>query len=232
MTQIVRVLGLIPARSGSKRLAGKNLADFGGVPLVTHAARVATEASLLTDVIVSTDERELADAAAAGGAQVHFLRPKSLALDDSSSESVALHAVEFLERELQRTYEMICLLQPTSPLRTAAHIDAAITLLASRSDASSLVSVRRLRIKLGWVKTIDEAGYLRAWASGGPELDRADLFVPNGAVYIAKTRALREGQSFYTARTIPYVMEESDSVDIDEEEDLKFARRIFDAMPR
>jgi CMP-N,N'-diacetyllegionaminic acid synthase len=134
----VRVLGIIPARGGSKRIPRKNLRLLNGLPLISYTIRAAKEASLLTDWVVSTEDREIADLALSYGAHV-VKRPEELAQDDSTSGAVARHALGWMEVD-REPYDMVVLLHPTSPIRDPKHIDQAIDLLW-KSDAPALASV-------------------------------------------------------------------------------------------
>jgi CMP-N,N'-diacetyllegionaminic acid synthase len=134
----VRVLGIIPARGGSKRIPRKNLRLLRGEPLISYTIRAAQAASLLTDWVVSTEDREIADLALSYGALV-VERPEYLARDDSTSGAVARHALGWMEVD-REPYDMVVLLHPTSPIRDPKHIDQAIDLLW-KSDAPALASV-------------------------------------------------------------------------------------------
>jgi CMP-N,N'-diacetyllegionaminic acid synthase len=134
----VRVLGIIPARGGSKRIPRKNLRLLNGLPLIRYTIRAAKEASLLTDWVVSTEDMEIADLALSYGAYV-VKRPEELAQDDSTSGAVARHALGWMEVD-REPYDIVVLLHPTSPIRDPKHIDQAIRLL-SESDAPALASV-------------------------------------------------------------------------------------------
>lgn len=134
----MRVLGVIPARGGSKRIPRKNCRLLHGCPLVGYTIRAAQAATKLTDWVVSTEDREIADIALSYGAFV-IKRPDELAQDEASTGSVLLHALEWMEQD-HEPYDMVVCLHPTSPIRDPRHIDSAITLL-SMTDRASLASV-------------------------------------------------------------------------------------------
>lgn len=220
------VFGLITARGGSKRLPGKHLRCVGGTPLLKICIEQALRATSLTAVILSTDDPELANAGRGWGAEVPFLRPAELSDDHAPSIDVVLHAANVCGRER----DTVCLLQPTSPFRTAAHIDAAVTRLRGAPTAQSLVSVKPAGVEKTWLKEIDPTGMLQPIAPVVPGADSygqgATLYQLNGALYIMPIELLRERRTFHTERTIGFVMGAEDSVDIDEQVDLDLAELI------
>ena len=125
------VLGVIPARGGSKGIPDKNLALVGGRPLLAYTADAVKGSARLTRTIVSTDDARIADSARSLGLDVPFLRPSSLAADDTPMLPVLQHAVDTLKSDGFRA-DIVVLLQPTSPLRRGEHIDAAVALAAAR----------------------------------------------------------------------------------------------------
>ena len=135
-----KVLGLIPARGGSKSIPRKNLAPLGGKPLIAWTCEAALGARCLDRVVVSTDDEEIAAVAEAHGVAAPFRRPAALSGDQATSAEAAIHAVEWLDRHQGWRANLLVLLQPTSPLRTAAQIDAALGLMRER-QAETVVSV-------------------------------------------------------------------------------------------
>jgi CMP-N,N'-diacetyllegionaminic acid synthase len=134
----VRVLGVVPARGGSKRIKNKNCRLLHNVPLIGYTIRAAQSAVGLTDWVVSTEDREIADIALSYGAVV-VKRPDELAQDDTTSGAVLRHALDWMEED-NSPYDMVVCLHPTSPIRDSRHIDQCIKLLAD-SDAPALASV-------------------------------------------------------------------------------------------
>jgi CMP-N-acetylneuraminic acid synthetase len=115
-------LALIPARSGSVRLPRKNLRDLNGRPLIAWSIEAALKSKYIDRVVVSTDDSEIAETSKRFGADVPFLRPPELATKDAKSIDVVIHALRHLESQLE-TFDYLILLQPTSPMRTAGHVD-------------------------------------------------------------------------------------------------------------
>src|SRR5262245_7715077 len=136
----MRVLGIIPARGGSKGIPRKNLIPLAGKPLLYYTVQAALESRRLTRTILSSDDAEICSAGRSYGVDVPFVRPAELATDEASSVKVALHALQFAEKEEGRKYDLVCLLQPTCPLRNSDDVDTAVGLLES-SDADAVISL-------------------------------------------------------------------------------------------
>lgn len=220
------VLALIPARSGSKGLPGKNIRAFHGKPLLHWTIVAARESGLAERVIVSTDDPAMAEVARAGGAEIPFLRPPELARDDTPMLDVALDVLSKLEAE-GFTADALLLLQPTSPLRTAADLHAAAALLG---DLDAVVSVTPVKQHPQWLQQIDEAGRLHPYEAAPDVTSRQKLppvYMLNGALYLIRTDALRRERTFRPLRTRAYIMPPERSSDIDTELDWRMAELLF-----
>jgi CMP-N,N'-diacetyllegionaminic acid synthase len=225
----VNVLGVVPARGGSKGIPHKNLAMLAGRPLLAYTADAARMSRRLSRCIVSTDDEAIAKAARALGLEVPFLRPPELASDDTPMLPVLQHAA----REIARgglAIDAVVLLQPTSPLRQALHIDAAIDLLES-SGADSVVSVVEVPHQFSPVSVMRlEDGRLWSFLDGPLVTRRQDkpkVFARNGpAVLAVRTRVLETG-SLYGDDCRPLVMTASESIDIDGPDDLALAELML-----
>jgi CMP-N-acetylneuraminic acid synthetase len=218
----LRVLGVVPARGGSKGIPNKNLAPVGGRPLLAYTADAARGAARLARTIVSTDSPEIAQAARALGLEVPFMRPAPLAEDEAPMLPVLVHAVAAM-RQLGFDADAVALLQPTSPLRRAEHVDAAIAALEA-SGADSVVSVLEVPHQFSPVSVMRlEDGRLRPFADGPPITRRQDkprVFARNGpAVLAVRTRVLESG-SLYGADSRPLLMRPEESIDVDSQWDL------------
>lgn len=209
-----RILGIIPARGGSKRLPGKNIRPFLGKPLIARTIEAGMRSRYIDRLVVSTDDRKIAEVSRRYGADVPFMRPKRLATDKASSIDVILHAVSHLEKDGDE-YEAVVLLQPTSPLRDSRDINNVIKMLFGK-NADAVVSVCPFEYTPGWNVVV----------SGG------DRLRVNGAVYAALTDTLKSKQSFYGTRTFAYKMPKSRSVDIDYIEDFNLAQAIAKCKKR
>lgn len=218
-----RALGVIPARGGSKRFPRKNIALLNGKPLIGYTIEAAARATSLTDYLLSTDDPEIAAIARELGAPVPFMRPASLAGDGIRNIDVVAHALDYMERERGRPYDVIVLLQPTAPIRDPAHIDAAVKLLWA-SEHPTLASVKGpFRKRDPILKRIDSDGILRAYrdpAAGDP---REAFYVYNAALYSVKRDYFKREGRLISDYQVPLLMDDLHSIDVDEESDLVMA---------
>jgi CMP-N,N'-diacetyllegionaminic acid synthase len=226
-----KVLCLVNARAGSKRLPGKNLRPFLGEPLIVHTLRAALSSGCVDRVVVSTDAEEIAAVSRAHGAEVPFLRPAALATDSASSIDVVLHVLDELSGREGYRPDVVVLLQPTSPLRTARHLSEAFAILAP--EVGAIVSVYGCKPPT-WTYRLTVNGHITpAIPDEAPVAPHGgDRFVmPNGAIYIARADYLRAHLGFMGPDTIGYMMAPDSSVDIDDEADFAFAERIARCAP-
>ena len=215
-----RVLGLIPARGGSKGLPGKNLLDACGRPLIGWSVKSALDSRTITRTVTTTDSPEIAAVAAQHGSDVPFMRPAELATDEAGMMETVFHALDQLPG-----FDYVMLLQPTSPLRTAEDIDTAFQLLRD-SGASSCVSVTRTTENPFLTFTVEgAAGHMRQVVQPLKTIVRRQDFPTtyklNGAIYVAKVAWLREQSSFVADDTVAYVMPKHRSIDVDTERDFR-----------
>jgi len=218
MSANLTILAIIPARGGSKGISGKNIRPLCGRPLIAWTIEAARQSNSLSQIIVSTDDSEIAHIAQAWGAEVPFLRPAELARDDTPGFATVLHTIEWIETTFQYQPDLIILLQPTSPLRTAQDIQAAIRLHYEKG-ADSVVSICPVHQHPFWMKQLDEEGRMRDFiAQIQPVSNRQDLssvYALNGAIYLARRDVLKQRKTWYTERTYGYVMPAERSLDID-----------------
>lgn len=225
------MIAIIPARGGTKGLPGKNVKELDGIPLIAHTIKAAIGASCVDRVIVTTDDRGIAGIAEQYGAEVPFLRPEALATDTASAVDVYIHAVNFLVERDGADLKKFMVLLPTVPFRNSRHIDEAFELF-SQSDCETLISVRRADVPPSWYLKVGENGYLHSCGFGmesGVLRNRQDdggYCIPNGAIYILDFDILVKERTYYTDKTVAYVMRESDSVDIDTYDDFCYAEYI------
>lgn len=220
----LRILGLIVARGGSKGVPRKNVAELGGQPLIAWTVQAAKASTVLTRVLLSSEDSEIIEAARLAGCEVPFVRPEELAADSTPGIEPVLHALDALGEE----FDLVVLLQPTSPLRTAEDIDAAVGLLLE-SGASTCVSVTPAAHGVEWMFSLDRDDRLMPLASGDRPDRRQDLaqaYVLNGAVYVARPETLRERRTFLTSDTVAYVMPPERSLDVDTPFDLELVRAL------
>lgn len=219
-------LAIIPARGGSKGLPGKNTRAICGRPLIAWTIRAALESRCFEQVVVSTDDTEIARIAVESGALVPFRRPEHLAGDASTTLDVVEHALACLDPA--NSSGSFAVLQPTSPLRTHRHIQEACQLFTGPGKAA-VVSVMAAK-PLSWHYTVDEEGRLQPLARGALPQRRQDepaLVRPNGAIYISTIRSLRETASFIPPRASAYEMDAISSIDIDTIADFNMAEALL-----
>lgn len=216
------VLALIPARGGSKGVPGKNIRAAGGKPLIAWTIAAAKASRYVDRLILSSDDPSIAAVAREFGCEVPFMRPAEFATDKADSMVVVRHALT----SLAERYDYLLLLQPTSPLRNAADIDAALDLFIA-SGAKTCVSVCEPDKHPYWMVTMAADGAVQHLFP--PEQiptrrqDAPPIFALNGAIYIAPTDYLAAGGDFITAGTVGHVMPKDRSFDIDTELDLRLA---------
>ena len=224
-----KILCLITARGGSKGLPGKNVRDLCGKPLIAWTINAALAAILLDDVIVSTDSEEIAAVARSYGAEVPFLRPPELASDTATSVDAIIHALDFLAAQ-GRAYDVLVLLEPTSPLRDVLDINTAVARLLA-SDASAIVSVCRAETTHpSFMYRIDTSGRMQSFMDHQPNnMRRQDiepLFFLEGTIYASRIDVLRERRSFYHSDTLAYEVPKWKAIEIDDIEDFMMAEAI------
>lgn len=219
-------LGLIPARGGSMRLPRKNLLPLAGKPLLARTVEAARNARYLDRVVLSTDNLEIAAIGREFGADVPFLRPVKLASDTASTVDVALHALRSLQAQGEH-YDFVVILQPTSPLRSSADIDAAIELLlVKRADA--VISVCETDHPPEWCNPLPDdlsmASFFRPGIRRTRSQDLPRSYRLNGAVYVYNCRRLLvSGSLEMDDNSYAYIMPRERSVDIDSEIDFELA---------
>lgn len=204
----MRTLGLIPARGGSKGIPRKNLHPFRGRPLLRWSCDAARRSARLSLAAVSTEDGEIAAVARECGVRV-IDRPADLARDETPTLPVVLHALEALGRD-GLSFDAVCLLQPTNPLRSPEDIDAAIALLES-AGADSVVSVRPVPAHFHpfWTYLVRPDGCLRQAAGDRLVPRRQELppaFHRDGSVYVTRASVLLSRRSLYGDRIVPYLI--------------------------
>jgi CMP-N,N'-diacetyllegionaminic acid synthase len=228
----MKVLGLIPARAGSKGVPGKNIKLLGNKPLIQYTIEAAQKSALLSEIIVSTDSDLIASIVSPMGVEVPFMRPAELAQDTTPTLPVIQHALKFLET-MGVKYDAVCLLQVTSPFRPIRFIDNAIRKFMA-TDADSLVSVLRVPPEYNphWVFEPDNDGMLKIATGEKTIIPRRQELPPayfrDGSVYITKSSVIMNENSLY-GTTISFM--ESDPefhVNIDTPEDWRKAERILE----
>lgn len=219
----MKILALIPARGGSKRLPGKNIKPLGGLPLIAWTIRAAHECGCCADVLVSTDDPAIAAVAREHGASVPWLRPPELATDTASSIDVVIHAVNAFEKE-NGPVDGVLLLQPTSPFRSTDSIRRAVTLFRESGGSYPVVSVSPASSHPAWC--FRQAGeglepFLGWPAVGQRSQDLEPAWMLNGSIYLISPARLRTERSFLAPDTRPLLMSDAvEAIDVDTPSDF------------
>jgi CMP-N,N'-diacetyllegionaminic acid synthase len=227
----MRILGLIPARGGSKGIPRKNIRLLAGKPLLQYTAEAALASKGLTRVILSTEDEEIARVGRDCGLEVPFMRPAELAQDRTPTLPVIQHALGVL-LEQGESYEAICLLQPTCPLRTASLIEAAIALFIAK-NADALVTILPVPHQYNphWVYFQGVEGFL-SLSTGEPSPISARQLLPaayhrEGSIYITRSDVILKQNSLYGPRLVGLPVDPVGSVNIDEIGDWEKAERTI-----
>lgn len=225
-----RVLALIPARGGSKRLPRKNIMSLDGIPLIGWTIKAAQTSNYIDEIVVSTDDDEVATIAKNLGASVPFKRPDYLASDVATSHSVIKHCLDYYENE-RVNFDIVVLLQPTSPLRTAAHIDAAMEIFQTKG-AKSVISVCECDHSPLWSNVLPDncsmENFLNKELLRTRSQDLPKHYRISGAIYICDIpEYISSDGDFYNGDSYAYKMDASSSIDIDTDIDFKLANLII-----
>ena len=232
----MEILGVIPARGGSKTIPHKNIRLMDGQPLIAYSIDAAKGSGLITRSVISTDDEEIASVAVGCGAEVPFMRPESLARDDTTDLPVFEHCLEWLWTHEQYRPDAVVHLRPTAPLRRADHIDRAIEMLVRSPDTDSVRSV-----------TVASQHPLKAWGLDDeflhpylshehhkfsepynqPRQQLPPAFIQNGSVDVVRTTVILDGHSMSGTRIKGFVMDELDSINVDTELDWQLAEILI-----
>lgn len=225
----MNVLGLIPARGGSKGIKHKNIVKLNGTPLIFYTIAAAKKSKFINKIFVSTDDKKISTMVKQQGISVSHLRPKSISKDTSTNLEVIKHTLKLLDKKENFRPDIITYLQPTSPFRTSKMIDTSIKMLIN-SNASCILGVKKILnhpYSSFWKKQkflkpfkSDFTNYLR-------RQDLPDLYYPTGSIYTFWRKTLETTDSYYGKRILPYILPEESSIDIDTKFDLFLAESII-----
>jgi N-acylneuraminate cytidylyltransferase len=221
----MKILAIIPARGGSKGIPKQNIKLLNGKPLICYTIDVARAVFDDSDICVSTDCDEIIEIVEKCGLKVPFKRPPELATDASTSNDVLLHALNFYEK-LGLNYDVVVLLQPTSPLRTAIQVKEAISLY--RNDIDMVVSVKESHAPFVLCNE-NNAGYLEFVLnkSATCRQEMSKYYEYNGAIYIINTQSFKNKKMANFDKKMKYIMSPESSVDIDNMFDWNFAEYLL-----
>lgn len=224
----MKVLGVIPARGGSKQVPGKNIALVCGKPLIVYTIEAASKSKLLSRTVVSTDSDRIAGVCRNYGAEVPFVRPADLAQDDTPTLPVIIHAL----KSVVDSYDAVMILQPTSPVRDEEDIDAAIDLLMKHPEADSVISVVKVgdhhpaRMKRIVAGVLIDPSFAEE-SEGQTRQSLPEYYLRNGSIYLTRTSVLIEKESLKGDCSLAYVMTEEKSVNVDSPIDLLLAEAVI-----
>jgi len=230
MIDKLKILAVITARGGSKGLPGKNIKEINGKPLIEWTINTALQTIEIDKTIVSTDDLVIAEIAKQAGASVPFLRPKYLAKDNSSSVDVLLHAINHFERKNEK-YDLILLLEPTSPLRKKEDLSLAIKkFYTNQEDFDGIVSLGEIKLENPVITKIIKDSYVAPFIEYKSILQRQQypkVFFPYGVIYAVKTDILKMNKTIYNKRTMPYLIERWQNYEIDDNYDFMCVEQIL-----
>jgi CMP-N,N'-diacetyllegionaminic acid synthase len=220
-----KILGIIPARGGSKTIPRKNVKVLAGKPLIAWTIEAARKSQYLDRLILSSEDAEIIEVAREWGCEVPLLRPVELAQDDTPGIEPVIHAINTIGEK----FDYIVLLQPTSPLRTVKDIDDCIR-YCIQEDAQVCVSVCAVDKNPYWMHTLDESQRLCPLMPEGRSIERRQdlppVYAENGAIYVAKTEFILKKKNFVTEETLSFIMPAERSLDIDNEMDFLYCELI------
>lgn len=227
----MKILGLVPARGGSKGVPRKNIRLLAGKPLLQYTAEAAIDSKKLDRIILSTEDAEIAEIGIKCGLEVPFLRPMELAQDSTPSLLVVQHALNWLLHNGD-PFDAVCLLQPTSPLRSASQINDCIDLFKCKQP-DCVFSMSKVPEKYNphWAYVMHEDGYLHISTGEQDPIPRRqalpEAYFRDGTIYISRSSVILEQNSMYGKKIIGYLIEDDASLNIDTLDDWRVAEEYF-----
>ena len=226
------IIAIIPARGGSKRLPGKNIKLLAGKPLIAWTIEAALESKVFDHVFVSTDCDEIAQISKSFGAEVPFLRPTEIATDTATTNDVVTHLVAWFEEEHNREVTTIAILQPTSPLRNAQHIQESFKVMRDK-QAKAIVSVCELEHPIQFCNKLGSDGSMDNFIDS-KNLKRTQELEPyyrlNGAIYFLSRGYVNRLSELYSEGTYSYLMSSKSSIDVDTIDDFELAEFFMNKL--
>ena len=226
-----KVIAIIPARAGSKGVLNKNIKSLNGKPLISYTIEEAKKSKFIDKLIVSTDSKEIADISLSQGASVPFIRPSELSTDSSLTFDVIKHTMNFL-KDKDEHYDIIVLLQPTTPFRKVESIDKAILTLKKSNKYTSVVSVidvegnhplRMKKIEGDYLINYIEQGF----ENMNPRNELPKVYIRSGAIYAILTKNFYEEQSLVSNLCAPIILDKIETINIDSPLDFEFCEFIL-----
>lgn len=228
MYKKLKILAVIPARGGSKGLPRKNILPLGGKPLISYSIETAKKSRLIDRVIVTTDDKEIADVAKKYGAEIPFLRPARLAKDSTPPFPVLEHALKFLDSEQNYKPDVIVWLEPPNPFRDSKRIDDAIKIFVSDKKADSLRGICEAELN-PYKMWVIKGKYIEPFIKKGnqgihgmPRQKFKKIYTQNGFVFLFKYNTIMKKGNLCGDKILPYVIKDK-FINIETKEDLEFA---------
>lgn len=226
------ILGIIPARGGSKGLPGKNIRMLAGKPLIAWTIDSAKKSKYIDELIVSTDDKKIAEVSKKRGAKVPFIRPRELSTDKATSIDVMIHALDYFKNK-GICFDYMIMLEPTSPLREVEDIDSSIEMLINnRSRAVSIVGISRVEAAHPVFDVmVDNYGLIKPYTGDfskvGRRQDLSELYFFEGTVYVSDVKELYRRRSYYHDKTLGYIVPKWKSLEVDDLVDLMCIETIL-----
>lgn len=225
------VLALIPARAGSKGLPGKNTKPLLGKPLISWSIETALKTKYIDEVVVSTDSSEIAEIARKSGASIPFIRPEELATDKSTSVDVAIHALSELKALSGTNYDLIILLEPTSPIRKTTDLETMLEkLVLNTSNFDGIISLGEVREHPFYMKKLQGDRFFNLIENSPSTSRRQDnepVYFPYGVAYIVKCSTLQTERTFYPVNCTHHIIEPDQCYEIDSIQDFVFVESLL-----
>ena len=232
MISNLSILAIVPARGGSKGLPRKNVRAFYGKPLITWTIEAGHKSKYIDNLIVSTDDLEINDTAVSAGAEVPFVRPLELGTDQTKTIDVLLHAYKTYTKNVNKNFDLVVLLEPTSPLRQVNDIDNAIEQLVKNSSMTSIVGVAKVESQHpSFLLELRDEGALKPYLEQSPEgirrQDLSPIYYPEGTIYVSWTKSLFEEKTFYQKKAMGFLIPSWRAIEIDDEYDFIKAEALM-----
>ena len=221
-----KIICLIPAKEHSTGLKNKNILPLNKKPVIFWTFKAAKESKYIDNIMVSTDSKYIFNLSKKNKLYVPFLRPRKLATFKSSIFDVIVHAKKYFDKI--KKYDLLILLQPTSPFRTSTHIDSALKKFVnnSKKDKKKLVSVYEVEKKFNWMYTKKNNKFLQTVSKKNKKTknrqDANNLYMPNGAIFIYDLKNFKN--NFFLDKVLFFLMDKKTSIDIDTKQDYKLSK--------
>ncbi|MDT0643036.1 acylneuraminate cytidylyltransferase family protein [Zunongwangia sp. F363] len=217
----MKILGIIPARGGSKGVPGKNVRQFDGKPLLAYAVEAARESSKISKLVVNTEDKEISEVAKNLKCEV-IHRNHEMAADNSPVIDAVLQTLNFLKENNNEEYDAVLLLQPTAPLRTGSDIDAAVKLLKSNPEKDAVISMAKVEdhhpARMYSIKEESLICQMPEYETRNRQ-ELPELYIRNGCIYLVRTSVLKKEKTLIPPKKLAYIMESKWSVNVDTEMD-------------